>query len=327
MMRTIRWGILGPGAISRKFVVDLKTVHGTDIIAVGSRSQDRATQFASEFDIPRVHASYDALADDGQVDAIYVGTPHTFHKEHTILCLRHGKHVLCEKPFAINAVEAAEMVQVAKEHRCVLMEAMMTRHLPAMVKVRELIADGAIGEVRMITAGFGFRAEFDPKSRLFDPALGAGALLDLGVYPLSLAFMLLGEPATIDARARLGETGVDEEAAVLFGYPDGALAVLTMAIRLDIPREAYILGTRGRIKIWPRWWVPSRISLKKPGGDEQILDLPFKGGGYAHEAEAFMDVIRSGRLESEVMSLDESLSIMRTMDTIRAQWGLRYPVE
>jgi predicted dehydrogenase len=307
--------------------VDLRDAEGAVVTAVGSRSRDRAVHFASEFDIPRAHGNYDALAGDAEVDAIYIGTPHPFHKEHTILCLRHGKHVLCEKPFAINAGEAAEMVRVARSQECALMEAMLTRHLPTMAKVRELIADGAIGDVRMITAGFGFRAQFDPVSRLFDPNLGAGALLDLGIYPLSLSYMLLGEPATINAQAHLGETGVDEESAVLLGYKNGAMAALTMAIRLNIPREAFILGTEGRIKIFPRWWVSSRISVKRSDCDEQIIDLPFKGLGYTHEADAFMDLIRSGKLESDVMSLDESLSIMRTMDTIRAQWGLKYPME
>jgi len=327
MTKVIRWGILGPGVISRKFVVDLKTAEGALVTAVGSRSLERATRFAAEFDIPHAHGSYAGLVEDADVDAVYVGTPHPFHKDHTILCLENGKHVLCEKPFAINAVEAAEMVRVARARKRALMEAMVTRHLPVALRLRELIAGGVIGDVRMITAGFGFRAKFDPASRLFDPQLGAGALLDLGIYPLSFAYMLLGEPATIDSRARLGKTGVDEQAAVLLGYQNGALAALTMAIRLNIPREAHVLGTEGQIKIFPRWWVPSRMAVKRPGRDEHIIDLPFKGNGYTDEAESFMEVIRSGRLESDAMPLEESLSIMRTMDAIRAQWGLKYPME
>ena len=296
-------------------------------MAIGSRSRDRAVTFAEEFGAPRVYESYDALVNDPDVDAIYIGTPHTFHKEHSILCMRNGKHVICEKPFAINANEAAEMISVAKEQDVVLMEAMWTRFLPTLVKVRELLAEGAIGEARMVTGDFGFRTNFNPNGRLFDPNLGGGALLDVGIYPLSLAYMVLGEPNHISGMANLGETGVDEESAVLLGFSGGRIAVLTTAVRLNTPHEAFILGTEGWIKIHAPWWASTQVSVKRHGGDEETLTLPFKGNGYTHEAEALMEMIRNGERETAVIPLDESLSIMKTMDEIRRQWGLKYPME
>jgi len=327
MKRNIRWGILGPGAVSRKFALGLRYAEGAELVAVGSRSRERAERFASELGVRRVHVGYDALAGDDDIDAIYIGTPHSCHREHTILCLRSGKHVICEKPFAINAAEASEMVRTAHRERRALMEAMWMRFLPALKKVRELVAEGAIGDIRRVTADFGFRAEFDPAHRLFDPTLGGGALLDVGVYGLSLAHMLLGEPTRTNGMTHLGETGVDEESAVLLGYENGSLAVLTMAVRVDSPGEALILGTNGWIKIMSPWWASSRISVKRPGREESTLEMPFKGNGYTHEAEEFMECIRTGRLESDVIPLSESLVIMRTMDEIRGQWGLRYPME
>ncbi len=323
----IRWGILGPGAISRKFAAGLRDAAGARLVAVGSRDRERARAFAADFDAPNAHAGYAALVADDQVDAIYVGTPHAFHREHSILALRAGKHVLCEKPLALNAGQAAEMIRVAGEQRRVLMEAVWTRFLPAIVRLRELLADGAIGEPRMVQADFGFRVGYDHKQRLFDPALGGGALLDVGVYPVNLAHMVLGAPERVLGAARLGPTGVDEEGAALLVHPGGRHAVLAMALRLDTPREARILGTEGSIRIHHPWWAASRLTLIRPGRDDEILDLPFTGNGYAHEAEAFMDLIRSGKSESEVMPPAESLAVLKTMDALRAQWGLRYPTE
>jgi len=326
-MRTIRWGILGPGHISRKFATALRESEGAELAAVGSRDAARAAAFAAAFGLPpaRAHASYEALAADPTVDAVYIGTPHTGHEEHTLLCLAHGKHVLCEKPLAINAAQAERMVAAARAAGLVLMEAMWTRFLPSIVRVRELIADGHIGEVRLVTADFGFRASFDAESRLFAPELGGGALLDLGIYPLTLASMLCGAPVAIQATANLGTTGVDEETAIILRHARGELAVLAASLRADTPREANIIGTGGRLRILFPWWAGTRIALREGRAEEQIFDLPARGGGYTHEAEAFMDLIRDGKAETPVMPLDESLSIMRTMDAIRAQCGLRYP--
>ncbi|MEM7331288.1 MAG: Gfo/Idh/MocA family oxidoreductase [Chloroflexota bacterium] len=327
MTQIIKWGILGPGAISRKFATGLQSADGAELLAIGSRNQERAQAFADEFGFSRAYGSYDELVNDPDVDAIYIGTPHSFHKAHSILCLRHGKHVICEKPFAINAKEAAEMIAVAREEKRVLMEAMWSRFLPTLVMVRALLNEEAIGEARMVQADFGFRTNVNPKGRLFDPALGGGALLDVGIYPVSLAYMLFGQPSQISSMANLGETGVDEETAVLFGYDTGQMAVLSTAIRLNTPHEAFILGTEGWIKIMNPWWVSNQIAVKRHGQEEEILDLPFKGNGYTHEAEEVMTLIREGRLESDVIPLDESLAIMQTLDEIRAELGVKYPME
>lgn len=326
-MRTIRWGILGPGRISRKFAQGLREAAGAELAAVGSRDAGRAAAFAADFGGLRAHGSYEALAADPAVDAVYIGTPHAQHEEHTVLCLSRGKHVLCEKPLAINAEQAGRMVDAARRSQLVLMEAMWTRFLPSIVRVRELIAAGSIGDVRLVTADFGFRAAFDPHSRLFAPGLGGGALLDLGIYPLTLASMLVGPPVEIRASANLGATRVDEEVAIMLRHAGGEIALLAASLRADTPREATITGTNGRIRILFPWWAGARIGLTEGGGPEQLSEWPSRGGGYTHEAEAFMDLIREERRESPVMPLDESLTIMRTMDAIRAQCGVRYPME
>ena len=326
MQSTVRWGILGPGRIARKFALALEEVEGAHLVAVASRSRERAEAFAREHAVPAAHGSYEALASDGNVDAVYVATPHPFHEPHTVLCLRGGKHVLCEKPFALNAVQAERMIQVARETDRLLMEAMWTRFLPAIARVRELVRDGAIGELRLLTADFGFRAPFDPGSRLFDPNLGGGALLDLGVYPLSLASMLLGDPLAIETMAHLGTTGVDEEEVLLLRHERDGLAVLVASSRLETPCEAHLRGTGGAIHIPSRWHAATRFTLTT-GDTPETVELPPRGGGFCHQVEAFHELIHGGHRDSPVMPLAESLAIMRSMDTIRSRWGLRYPQE
>lgn len=323
---TINWGILGPGSISTKFAQGLKEVPDARITAVGSRDLDRAKVFADNFNAPNAYGSYEALVADPDVDVIYIGTPHSFHKDHTLLCLNAGKHVLCEKPFAINAAEAQEMVTFAREKKLFLMEAMWSRYLPTLVKVRELIADGAIGDLRMVQADFGFRAGVNPEGRLFKPALGGGALLDVGIYPLSLAHMVLGTPDRITSMAELGSTGVDEQTAFILGYDSGPIAVLSTAIRTNTPHEATIIGTSGWIKIHSPWWISDILTLKTDG-QVQMISCPFVGNGYNYEAVEAGDCIRAGKTESDIMPLDETLALIKIMDQIRAQIGLKYPME
>lgn len=323
MTTPFRWGILGAGGIAHKFATGLSVLPDAQLIAVGSRTQQNADKFGDTFNIPHRHASYEALANDPEVDAIYVATPHPFHKENTILCLNAGKAVLCEKPFAINTAEAQEMVKVARDKGVFLMEAMWSRFLPTIIKAQELIASGEIGEVRMLNADFGFRTSVNEDSRLFNLALGGGALLDVGIYPLSLAYLLFGKPVTIASAAHLGETGADEQAAIVLSYDKGQLALLSTAIRTNTAHEALIYGTDGYIRI-PDWWHANRLILNK-GGKEQTFDVPHDGNGYGHEAAEVARCVRAGKLESDTMSLDETLAIMQTMDAIRAQWGLKYP--
>jgi len=319
MEKIKKWGILGTGNIAHRFAKGLSVISDAELIAVGSRSSERADKFASEFHIPHRHGSYFGLANDPDVDVVYVATPHPFHREHSILCLRAGKAVLCEKPLAINAQEAREMVECARESGQFLMEAMWTRFLPVIVKVREWLADGAIGEVRMLTADFGFRSGWNPEGRLLNPKLAGGALLDVGIYTVAMASMVFsGPPSRIVSMVHVGETGVDEQSAMILGYDAGQLALLSCAVRTSTPQEARIMGTEGSIHI-PNFWHATSAKLYAAGKDAAQVDMPFEGNGYNYEAVEVMRCLRAGKLESDIMPLDESLSIMATMDQIRAQ--------
>jgi len=318
---------MGTGRIAGDFATGLQSLPHAALAAVGSRSAEAAAAFADRFGAARRHASYAALADDPEVDIVYVATPHPFHHANTRMCLEAGKAVLCEKPFTLNAVQARDLVALAREHRLFLMEAMWTRFLPAMVEIRRLVAEGAIGEVRLLTADFGFRKEFDPRHRLFDLALGGGALLDIGVYLASLASMVFGPPATIRSLAHLGRTGVDEQAALILGYAGGRFAQLTATIAAATPQEATIVGDGGWIRIHPLWWKAARFTLATAGREPEPVDLPFAGNGYNYEAAEAMRCLRAGALESPAMPLDETVAIVETLDRVRAEWGLRYPTE
>jgi len=267
------------------------------------------------------------LVTDAGVDVIYVATPHSGHAGHAALALRAGKAVLCEKPFTINATEAAGVIQLARERKLFLMEAMWTRFFPLMATVRRRLSEGVIGELRMLTADFGFRAGRTEAPRLFGPEFGGGALLDVGVYPVSLASLLFGTPTSILGTANLGPTGVDEEAAILLGHERGQLALLHTAVRLETVQEAILTGTHGRIRIHAPWWCPGALTISREDQPDERMEFPIPGNGYEYEAQEVMNCLRAGRLESPLMPLDESLAIMRTLDSLRAQWGLKYPME
>lgn len=326
MTDTIRWGIISTGGIAGKMADALKRLEGegAHLLAVGSRTQESADAFGDRYGIPRRYASYEALAQDPDVDVIYVATPHPFHHDNTLLCLDHGKAVLCEKPFAMTARETIDMIESARAKGLFLMEAMWTRYLPVMVRVRELLREGVIGEPRLLTADFGFRAPFDPYHRLFAPELGGGALLDVGIYPVSFASMVMGTPESVYSVARLGETGVDEETAILFGYSNGAMAQLSAATRLNTPVEAVINGTEGRIKIHTHFFMGDTLTLARGGmiepRSEETFTYETNENGFVYQAREVMACLRAGALESAIMPLDETLSIMRTMDAIMAQW-------
>lgn len=323
----MRWGILSTGNIAKQFARGLSVLPDHQLVAVGSRSQESADRFGDEFNVLRRHSSYEALAQDAEVDAIYIGTPHVFHAENSLLCLHSGKAVLCEKPFAINAAQAKEVIDYARENNIFLMEAMWTRFLPLMVRLRELLAQGVIGEVRMVNVDFGFRMGWNPQHRLLNPDLGGGALLDVGIYPVSLASMIFGKPSRITSMAHLGETGVDEQSAMIFGYDDGELAILHTAVRTRTQHRAIITGTEGDITIHPAWWKPTRMTVTVFGKETTEIEMPFDGNGYNYEAEEVTRCVADGLTESPTMPLDETLQLMHTLDEIRAQWGLKYPME
>jgi len=318
-----RWGILGTGTIAGKFATGLAAVGGdAELAAVGSRTAAGARAFADRHGVARAHGSYAALAADPDVDCVYVASPHSAHREHTLLCIEHGKHVLCEKPFALSEAEGREMVAAARDRGVFLMEAMWTRFNPVMVRLRELLREGVLGELRYLQADFGFRVPFDADGRLFAPALGGGALLDVGVYGVSLAHMVFGgPPEAIAGLADLGRTGIDEQSAWVCRWPDGRLAVLSAAVRTETPQEAVLCGTDDRVRI-PGFWHPDRLFV---GGREETFEIA--GNGYHYQAEEVARCVREGRTESAVMPLDETLAILADLDRIRAQWGLRYPGE
>jgi predicted dehydrogenase len=327
MSDKIRWGILATGRIAGVFAEALAAMPDAELVAVGSRSQESADRFGEQYRVPRRHASYAALAADPDVDIVYVSPVHPLHAEATLLCLDGGKAVLCEKPFAMNAAEARQMIETARARKLFLMEAMWTRFLPTMARVRELIAEGAIGEVRMLHVDFGFRAEWNPASRLLNPELGGGGLLDVGCYVTSFASMVLGRPGRVLSAAHIGETGVDEQAAMIFGYDAGRLAVLSCAVQTSTYHEAAIFGTNGRIRIHSPWWRGAKLTVSRNGQADETLDLPYGEHGFRYEAEEAMAGLRAGKQESAILPLDETLAVMDTLDEIRAQVGLKYPME
>lgn len=324
MTQGFGWGILGPGRIAGRFATDLARLPEARRVAVGSRDLARAQAFAAEHAFERAYGSYEELVRDPEVQAVYVATPHPFHAEHSRLCLEHGKAVLCEKPMAVNARQAREMVACARANGAFLMEAMWSRFNPVMSQVRRWLSEGAIGEVRLVTADFGFRTAWNPQGRLLDLNLAGGALLDVGVYVVSLASMVFGQaPQTVSASAYLGETGVDEQTAMLFGYPSGALAQLFCAIRTATIGEARLYGTEGHIYI-PDFWRATQAVLSRPGREAERVEGE---AGYHFEAAEVMACVRAGQVESAVMPLDESVGILETMDRVRGLIGLKYPMD
>ena len=327
MSDKIRWGLIGLGLISRKFANGLAFAPDAEIYAVASRSQDKADAFGAEYGASKCYGSYEELAQDPNVDVAYIGTPNNYHLPHTLLCLDAGKHVLCEKPFAVNAKEAQIMVARAREKNLFLMDAFWTRYFPAMFKLRELLAEYAIGDVMLVTADFGGRGPVIPERRHFNPDLAGGALLDVGSYCLQFASMIYGkQPADIVSQVAIGETGVDELSVLLFKYSDYEMATLTSALRLGTPHEARVMGSDGYIAI-PDFWHPSELTLVRPGREAQTFSFPYEGEGFHFEAIEVGRCIRAGLTESPIYPLDETLAIMETLDRIRADWGMRYPFE
>ncbi|MGA9762654.1 MAG: Gfo/Idh/MocA family oxidoreductase [Gaiellaceae bacterium] len=319
MTEPLRWGLIGTGWIADSFATDLAFTGSGRAIAVGSRRIETANAFADRFDIPNRHASYEALVADPDVDVVYVATPHPMHHPNTLLALRAGKPVLVEKPFTMNAAEVRELVAAARAEKLFLMEAMWTRFLPHIVRIRQLIAEGALGEIVTVSADHGQWFAQDPAFRLFAPELGGGALLDLGVYPVSFASMLLGAPESIAAVVEPAFTGVDGQTSMLFGYASGAQAVLGCTSLAKSPTRAAIVGTEARIEIDGDFYTPSPFTLITRSGERTRYDEPFQGRGMWYQADEVARCLREGLLESPLMPLDESISIMQTIDAVLAQ--------
>jgi len=315
-MRPLRWGIISTGTIASTFAHDLAFIDEGVVQAVGSRSMASANTFADTYGVPNRHDSYEALVNDPEVDVVYVATPHTMHLANATLALEAGKPVLVEKAFTMNAADSRQLVALAREKNLFAMEAMWTRFLPHVVKIRELIAEGVLGEIVLVEADHGKYFAPNPEHRLFAPELGGSAMLDLGVYPVSFASMLLGTPSKIMAMTDAAFTGVDGQASMLFGYESGAHAVLTTTSRARSATRACITGERARIEIGDNFYAPNDFTLITREGERQEFTFPRSGRGLQYEAVEVARCINAGLTESPTMPLDETISIMATMDAV-----------
>lgn len=321
------WGILGPGGIARGFAQDLQKLSGHSIGAVGSRTLSNATEFAAHYPGAIAYGSYEQLVSDPLIDAIYVATPHPAHHDNVILALNAGKPVLCEKPFAVNAQQAQSMVDVARTNKVALMEAMWSRFLPHYALVREIIASGVLGKIQTIHADHGQRLADQNIPRLVEPSLAGGALLDLGIYPVSFAHMILGNPQKITSSGVLTNKGVDAQTSMIFDYADGAQAVLNTTMIEQTPCRAVVAGLDGWLEIDRVFYNPSHMRVTLFNGTVTEYPNTYIGHGLRAQADVFKDLVHSGRLESEILTWKDTVEIMASLDQVRSQIGLRYPFE
>ena len=323
MSDTIRWGILGTGKIARAFATALQDTPGAKLQAVASRSLSSAERFAADFNHPQAFGSYQELAHARGIDIVYIATPHPMHAANSMMALNGGKAVLCEKPFTMNRREAEQVVALAREKKLFLMEAMWTRFMPALAAVRAIIASGEIGPVHQVMADFGFLAPADPAHRVNAPELGGGALLDLGIYPLSIATALLGPVASVRAQAELGPTGVDLQTGFTLLHDGGGMSICSCSLKARTPAELSVSGELGHVRMNTMFHRTPSITVSTVAG-ERTIATPYLGNGYVHEALEAQRCLRAGLLESDGMKLDDTLALMGVLDEIRAQVKLRY---
>jgi predicted dehydrogenase len=329
-MNDIRWGILGCGRIARKFASDLQYVAGAKLVAVGSRSRSHADAFAAEYPVLWRHDSYEALVANPEVDVIYIASPHALHHEHTLMCLEAKKAVLCEKALALNSRQVREMVEKAGREKVFLMEALWTKFLPHYQRLQQLLAEGTLGAVCSMLLNFGFIPQPPVPARLFDPALGGGTMLDIGIYNVFMALSVLGRPDEVEAAMTPASTGIDEQCAVLFKYRNGALAQLFSTFSANLATEADINGTQARIRLTTRFYEPSTTIELYPGRPDSKQVIPFQkepGHGYQYEARHVGDCLRHGLTESPVMTHADSLLLMETLDRVRQAAGIVYAAD
>jgi len=327
MSRTLNWGIIGPGRIARKFAHDLAHVPNAKLYAVASHSLERAHSFAREFGATKVYDSYEAIAADHDVDIIYIATLHTGHFRDSLLCLSHGKHVLCEKPVAMNQRQFEVMVTLAKEKNVFFMEALWTRFVPSFIKCMELLESGAIGELKMINADFCINPPYSQESRLFNPQMGGGSLLDIGIYPVFFALEAAGAPQSITAQAALDANNIDTACSVLMQHPQNILSISTSASRANGRIEAELQGSKGILRLNKCWHVPTTLDLILDGKKPVQYSFDVPGMGYQFEAAEVMHCIEQGLCQSPHWSWEKSRRLISTLDTIRSLTGIRYPEE
>jgi len=329
-MKTIRWGILGAGRIARKFAADLQLVENCELIAIGSRGKVSSEAFNADFPVKFQHDSYLALVENPEVDVIYVATPHNLHHENTLLCLQHHKAVLCEKPFAMNSRQTLEMITLATKNKVFLMEALWTKFQPHYIKLQQMLSAGQLGDIKVVLANFGFKPVAPFPKRLFDPELGGGTIMDIGIYNVFIALSVLGKPDEIEAVMTPAPTGVDEQCAVTFRYKNGAIAQLFSTFATNLATEAELGGTEGRIRLTTRFYEPSGRLEFYSGRVDSLEIIPVakeSGFGYQYEARHVNECLRKGLTESPVMTFADTILLMETLDKIRKIAGIHYPAD
>ena len=323
--RKIKWGILGTGRIATTLATCLREVTDSELLAVGSRDLQKAQKFATDFNIPRSYGSYEDLVNDSDVDVIYIATPHNLHLENTLLALNHNKHVLCEKPLGVNQREVKIMIEKAGEKNLFLMEALWSRFLPNIIKTKELIESGEIGEVKLMTASFCFKSNNGPENRLFNRDLCGGTILDIGIYNIFLSLLVFGMPKSIKAMASISDQDVDTTCSYTFKYDNEAMAVMHSSFLATSPVVAEIHGTKGKIVLEDRWFTPGKVKLMHTDGIVEIFEFEFKSNGYQLEAQEVTDCILKGITQSNRWSLNDSLKLVQLLDSVRKECGIVYP--
>ena len=329
MHEQLRWAILGTGKIANRFAYALSNLSGrAELIAVGSRHRETAEEFGTSFHIPRRYVGYERVVADPDVDIVYIGTPGVFHRRDISMCLEGGKHVLCEKVLTMNATEAQEVAALARRKKRFLMEAMWTRFFPVHVRVRELLKERVLGELRGLIAPFVATVPADPRNRFYDINLGAGVLLDLGSYGISWAYDLFGIPEEVTGLAFFGETGADYQSGCVLRFPEGQIATVTASMISYDVKEAVVYGSRGKIVVHDPWYKPTTMTVYREGKEPERYEFPLNGyNGYEYEALAVMDCIQEGKIECDRMPIGESIEIIKILDRLREQWGFTYPCE
>lgn len=324
-MKTIRWGILGTGYIARRFASDLKLAEGAVLTAIGSRSVSSAQQFADEYSVPNYFGSYEELAACDEVDVVYVATPHTLHHQNTLMCLNHGKAVLCEKPFAINSRDTEEMIALAQHKKLFLMDALWTKFHPHYKTMLELVDNGTLGDVKLVLSNFGYVVTPEHSTRLLDPALGGGSILDIGIYNIFTTLDVLGVPDDISVKIVATDKGIDEQCSVIFSYNNGAMASLFSTFRTALATEAEVCGTKARVKLTPDFYTASsNVELYADGTQKDIEVERESGFGYQYEARHVNECLRAGLTESPVVPHSYTLMLMGILDKIRGLAGVVY---
>ena len=327
MQNKIKWGILGCGKIAQKFAADLTLSDGGYLHAIGSTSKNKQKEFSELYPGIITFDSYEDLAACPEIDAIYVATPHSFHMEHSMLCLQHRKAVLCEKPMAVNSHQVQKMIAAARDNKLFLMEALWTTFLPAIQDVVSTISHGKIGDVKHLTADFGFKAVYDASSRLFDLNLAGGSLLDVGIYPVVMSLLIMGEPKSITANAQLTETGADGSCTILMTYDNGATASLYSSLQSHTDTKCEIYGTEGKITIPGRFHEQDHYLIRMGQDDDKKIEMGRKGLGYYYEIEHVQSCISQGKTESPIMNFDMSTTLIKILDEIRRKIGVKYPAD